>query len=562
MANARGRGGTAQDAHAVLAATTDAASNTISYSTAGHPDPIVLMFPADRLGHQCREAVWAMIPHAQQGGRWAADGTLRRAPRTMTVLKEALDAAGIGGFDDPKLSFSHLMEVRDRIGEPWRSSRAAVAWVLRAYHPDGDRIAEQVLGDRLEMVPGSPTMAYDEATARTIEDAARQRFFARISRHRRALEQAGVDTTQPGWQFLTAEEVVAMAKSAGNPAAVSLARYTETGAIDGDAVDAVVSVDSSDLAAAMVLLTLAQNLGPNLAALQSMTSKAVLPVGAGAAVIDMTKSRALTSLRVASPNASLHTFGGLATALVGLTRFACARRAHTATTPQERRHAELLFVAEGHRTVLGTPAAAPWADALSREIGQRLSSRRLRETANIRGKRATGRGSVVGHSPQTNMVYLAEGMPEEELARLVVEAQDDIVARARRAVARDPEADAKRLAEVATTSPGQLVDRAVATCATAAIDPDTDQRCNRGILGCFTCPSGYRTDANIPGLKATVVLTNAIRAHDPDEWVNGPARVLHDYASAALDQFGPDHGAVEIGPVLAVVAALYNEVRG
>lgn len=160
------------------------------------------------------------------------------------------------------------------------------------------------------------------------------------------------------------------------------------------------------------------------------------------------------------------------------------------------------------------------------------------------------------------MAYLAEGMPEDELARLVVEAQDDIVARARLAVARDPQVDAERLAEIAGTAPGQLVERGVATRANGAVDPTTDQRCSRGILGCFTCPSGYRTDANIPGLKATVALTDAIRAHDPHEWVNGPARTLHASASAALDQFGPDHAAVDIGSVLAMVAALYNEVRG
>jgi hypothetical protein len=169
---------------------------------------------------------------------------------------------------------------------------------------------------------------------------------------------------------------------------------------------------------------------------------------------------------------------------------------------------------------------------------------------------------VIGHSDHTNVVYLAEGVPDDELDRLVVEALDDIVARARLAVARDPHADAERLAEIADTAPDQLVERGVATCVNGAVDPATDQRCNRGILGCFTCPSGYRTDANIPGLKATVALTDAIRARDPDEWFNGPASTLHAYASAALDQFGPDHAAVDIGPVLAVVAALYNEVHG
>jgi len=561
MANARGRGSTAQDAHAVLSSVTDAISNTVTFSTAGHPDPIVVRFAHDKLGDQCRQAVWAMIPQAQQGGRWGSASTVQRGARILQLLQESLAARGVTGFDDPTLAFAHMVEFRDRIGEHWRSSRVAVAWALRAHHPDGDRLAEQVLGDRMKAVAGPPTTAYDEITARRIEKAARDHFVDRLSRHKHALEQAGVDTSERGWLMLTADEVVAVSLRAGSPVAHRLGHYLETGLADGDGVDAAVSVGSGDLAAAMVLLGLAQNLGPNLAALQSMTSKSVIPLGGDGAVVDMTKSRASTSFRVAS-NGSLHSVGGLSMAVVGLTRFARARRRRAARTPGERRHAELLFVADGNRRVLPGPGSTHWGLSLSREIGEGISTRRLRETANLRGKRATGRGTVVGHSEKTNMVYLAEGMPEEELARLVIEAQNDIVTRSRLAVTRDPEADADRLVEITETDQRLLVDRGVATCVSAAVDPATDERCRRGILGCFTCPSGYRTDANIPGLKATVVLTEAIRAHDPDEWENGPARILNAYAAAALDQFGPDHSAVDTHPVMAVVAALYNEVRG
>ena len=169
---------------------------------------------------------------------------------------------------------------------------------------------------------------------------------------------------------------------------------------------------------------------------------------------------------------------------------------------------------------------------------------------------------MIGHSAKSNMAYLAEGMPVAELARLVVAAQDDIVARASIAVARDATADAEGLRELVASDPAMVVERGVATCVNGAIDPLTEDRCNRGILGCFTCPSGYRTDANVPGLKATVVLTDAIRSQDPDEWVSGPARSLNAYATAALAQFGPEQHEVDGAPMVAVVAALYNEVRG
>ena len=103
MANARGRGRTAQDAHAILTAATDDASNTITYSTAGHPDPMVARFPADRLGNQCRQAVWAMIPHAQMGGRWASANTVTFGTRVLKHLHRSLLGRGIVGFDDANL---------------------------------------------------------------------------------------------------------------------------------------------------------------------------------------------------------------------------------------------------------------------------------------------------------------------------------------------------------------------------------------------------------------------------------------------------------------------------
>ncbi len=562
MTNARGRGGTAQDAHVILSATTDVDANTIACSSAGHPDPMVVGFPDDIFGRQCRQAVWAMIPHAQQGGRWASASTVAGGTRDILRFSVFLRSQGITGFHDPSLSFTHIIEGRNGVHQRWRSSRAAVAWALRAHHPLGERLAEQVLGDRLEVQAPAPTLAYTEAITRLIESAARDRFLSRLSMHKSSMQQAGLDTGEHGWLLLSAEKVAAAARRTGGPLANGLIRYIETGVIEGDDVRAAVAVEADDLSAAMILLCLAENLGPNLSALQSLTARSVIPVGAASAMVDMTKSRAGTSLRVASSGASLHTLAGLGRALVGLTRFARARRRHEAETPEARRHADLLLVADGRRLVMEGLQTSAWGKALAQEIGESVTVRRLRETANLRGKRATGRGTVIGHSAKSNMAYLAEGMPAEELARLVVDAQDDIVARAKSAVSRDATADAEALSRMADIASPQLVERGVATCVTGAIDPVTEDHCNRGILGCFTCPSGYRTDANIPGLRATVALTEAIRGHDPDEWATGPARTLNTYATAALGQLDPFNHARDGRTMLAVVAALYNEVRG
>lgn len=59
-----------------------------------------------------------------------------------------------------------------------------------------------------------------------------------------------------------------------------------------------------------------------------------------------------------------------------------------------------------------------------------------------------------------------------------------------------------------------------------------------------------------------MALTEAIRARDPDEWANGPARTLNAFATAALGQLDPLNHPGDSRAMLAVVAALYNEVRG
>ena len=49
------------------------------------------------------------------------------------------------------------------------------------------------------------------------------------------------------------------------------------------------------------------------------------------------------------------------------------------------------------------------------------------------------------------------------------------------------------------------------------------------MVACFTCPNGYRTVDNIPGLLAAVELGDIIEANDPVEkigWIQGCHRFL------------------------------------
>ncbi|MGI9016339.1 MAG: hypothetical protein ACR2HR_04405 [Euzebya sp.] len=476
------------------------------------------------------------------------------------LLHEELTDRGILGFNDPKLSFADMVRTRSHLKGKWRSFRKAVAWALQQHHPDGSRVAELVLADRLDSTIANPTMAYDEPVARFMEGAAREAFLAWVGAHRRFLADVGVDTSDRNWILLSAEAVLDTASRSETAAARKLLHYMDCGDLDAGTQPAV-GASRNDLSATAVLMCLAQNLGPNWASLQSMTGDSVTPLGGAQSVVDMDKTRAATELRVATSTADLSTLGGIATALTGLTRFVRLRRLAQADTPEYRRHADLLFVPTDSRTVLNSPTQSAWAAAVASQVGETVSMRRLRETANVRGKRKTGRGTVIGHSDAMDLVYLAEGLPEEELAALVLQAQDDILGLARDAVRRDPVTDAAAVEELATAAPADLIDRGVVTCGNGARDPDKDRWCNRGILACFTCPSGYRTSANVPGLKAAVILTERIRSHDADEWENGPAATLHAYALAALDQLGADHDAVDGAAMIPVVAANYWEIR-
>lgn len=560
MPNQRGRGRTTQDAHRVLAAEYSEQDASLSIASAGAPDVRVLNFPQDQLGRQLSRAVWSMLPQAGLGGGWASSGTVIGAEWYCVLLHEELTDRGVEGFNDPKLSFADMTRTRSHLKGKWRSFRKAVVWAVEHYHPDGSRLAELILADRLDSTIANPTMAYDEAVAGVIESAAREVFLAWVGAHRRFLADVGVDTSDRNWILLPAEAVLDVASRSGTPAARQLLHYADGGDLD-DWTRPAIGASRNDLSATAVLMCLAQNLGPNWASLQSMTGDSVTPLGGAQSVVDMDKTRAATELRVATSTADLSTLGGIATALTGLTRFVRLRRLTQADTPEHRRHADLLFVPTDSRTVLNSPTQSAWAAAVAREAGETVSMRRLRETANIRGKRRTGRGTVIGHSEAMDLVYLVEGTPEEEVAALVLQAQDDIVGLARHAVRRDPVTDAAAVEELATEAPADLIDRGVVTCGNGARDPDQDRWCNRGILACFTCPSGYRTSANVPGLKAAVTLTEQIRAYDADEWQNGPAATLHAYALAALDQLGADHDAVDGTAMIPVVAANYWEIR-
>ena len=548
--NPYGRGRTTADIHLIRTAVRED-NTTIAITSDGEPGGRRLDFPDSPLGRQLCSALWAQIPLASQGGRWASAPTVRRGHGYLLSLHEDWSDGDLT-FATPAVAIGDFSPLIKRTKGAFRGLRRSLAWALREYHPNGDVLADRLLAIQLDSTIRRPTQAYSDDEAAGIEKAARDRFRADYLAHRDLLASVGVDVSDRNWILLDAGQVTKIARDSGSTEAQALL----AAALDADDPRLFPSADT--LAAAAVAMCLAENLGPNLSMLQSLTVDSVNAAGA----VDMTKARARSSFRVPSSTAEFTSFAGLATALVGMTRFARKRRDDRANgNPVLERNSRLLFVPGRRDNALDSVSATEWAKALAETVGvSTISMRRLRETAEFRGKRATGTGTVVGHGREQSLRYLADGMPDELMYDLLIEAQDDIVRFCELAVQRKP---LERFSDVAADHDAEeITDRGVAVCDSGAIDPATDDLCNRGILGCFVCPSAHITDANLAGLKAAVTFTDHMRAHDPDEWTNGPAGTLNQLCHTALEQFpAMEVRATDERPLLPVIAAMYIEVR-
>ena len=177
-------------------------------------------------------------------------------------------------------------------------------------------------------------------------------------------------------------------------------------------------------------------------------------------------------------------------------------------------------------------------DAPARDVvGLRFQA--LRRKALEQAVTTNPRADVHGHSSITRVHYLANVLPEHVLVKHATAAQDDIIESALSrfmAVDQLTEGAGKRLA-IAVQN-GQAMDAVASVCISGGNDPVEETKpCSLGLAACFTCPNGYRTVDQVPGLLATVRFAEIIRDNDPDEWESGDASALHFYASESLKQF-------------------------
>lgn len=322
-------------------------------------------------------------------------------------------------------------------------------------------------------------------------------------------------------------------------------------------------VDGRDLGAAMVLLSLIDDKGPNLSVIHSHTSDSVIRAGDDAAFVTSVKARNRQVLRTPAPSGGLFSYAGLLEFVTAATRV----ERHFRDDGSD--FARLLFVATGATKVLDAQQARAWWRSTSAEWPDpniprpaSLSFPRLRKSALLRGKKHSR--IVVGHSRRTARLYLADALPDVILIPGLVHTQNSVTEYWRKQTLPSRPNDETAAGEL--VSAPAVMDVGVAMCASNGQSPtDIEKPCGLGPVACFMCPSGYRTPEVIPGLIAATEFTEGIRKYEPEEWLSGEAPVLHTLARKALDQFPPPVVAAasreDINNARALIACVYMEGR-
>ena len=362
------------------------------------------------------------------------------------------------------------------------------------------------------------------------------------------LELLGVDTTDIKHLLLTHEDLRTIARA--TPAEL---RTTEQRQLLAGTLPATYPT-TDDLAAVAIHLVLAEHRGMNWSMIQSLTHRSAKPSG----VTSTPKARTRKVWHLTSTPQQLHTVNGIVTHMASITMFARHQRSTMARDPVSARNADLLWVPAGAVNVLPRVSSAPWAKHLQHRLGldDGIGARRARATAVLRGARSNRRIISTGHTEATAATYLAAAMPHEQQDALVIDSQRDIVRTAQKAVA-----DRSAPAPSHDDDQRSTIDRGLATCHSGGIDPDTDNLCNKGILGCFFCPSARIADEHAGALAAMRAFTDHVRQVDADEWSNGPAPLLNILCDIALDVIGTDLDAPHDRAQLPIAAAHYYEVR-
>lgn len=491
-----------------------------------------------------------------KGGTWTSIETLRsRLCSTRAFMRWLGTEHGIFDLQHPSLSPDIVwmgVLAASVSASVQRNLRTFLADIFIHIRSDGQMYREYLHAHSLA-AETSHVQGYAPDVADAIESVARRSVGKWYVRHQEAVSEA-LGGLPDNWLRIDAALLVPNRTDEGCPPQFE--------------------VKQSDLAAAMVLLALIDNEGPNLATIQSYTCDSVERAGDDTSFVTGVKARNRQILRTPAPAGGLYSYGGLLEFVTAATRVDRLFRQHS------RNFDGLLFVATGATRVVNGAEINKWwsnnsqAGVLPGIPSSTLSFRRLRKAALLRG-RHRGHG-VIGQSAQTTRLYLKDAVPDVILIPGLLNTQSSVadhwrmktaaIAPAGHALEGQVYSLAQNEALVPLLSAEAVMDVGVAACASNGRAPDGgDKPCGLGPAACFVCPNGYRIPEVIPGLLAMVDFTEDIRRREPQEWVSSEAPLLNRLAKKALAQF-PSHlvSAVskeEISNSRVLIACVYLEGR-
>jgi hypothetical protein len=485
-----------------------------------------------------------------QGGTWSSFETLyKHSHLSRHFLARLRSELEIVDLTDAGLTHEIVWNgilLASPQGGSQRNLRTFLAETLATVRDDGETYRDYLYARTL-VVDESELEGYAPEVADAIERFARDHVGRWFVRHRQDVERA-LGYLPDDWMSRPATELIN-----GHPRGSIAFRVT-----------------SADLSAAMVLLAVADNKGPNLSTIQSYTADPVERANDDAAFVTGIKARNREVLRTPAPAGGIFSYAGLLEFVTAATRVARHLRG------QNKDFDRLLFVTSRGKRPMNSMDVRHWwtrTEPQRREIDalfpDSISFRRLRKAALLRGKHKGF--AVIGQKRATTRLYLADAVPDVILVPGLLNTQADVTSywRSKTKMAStvpayldDEDASAAEALETADA----IMDVGVAACISNGQSPtDEAKPCGLGPVACFVCPNGYRTPETIPRLIAAVEFTDNIRKYEPNEWLDGDAPILNELAKKTLDQFPKPlidaAPAEEIHNARALIACVYVETR-
>ncbi|NUU06365.1 hypothetical protein [Leifsonia sp. C5G2] len=484
------------------------------------------------------------------GGTWTSFETLyKHSDLCKHFLRRLRDDFDIHDLTDPNLNHQVVWEgilLASPAGGSQRNLRTFLAETFAVARRDGETYRDYLYARTL-VVDESDVEGYAPEVADAIEAFTKGHVGDWFLRHRRDVEMA-LGTLPRDWMTRPAQELIS-----GHPHGAAAFRVT-----------------SADLAAAMILLALIDNKGPNLSTIQSYTVDSVERSNEDAAFVTGIKARNHQVLKTPAPAGGIFSYAGLLEFVAAATRVARHLR------DQNEDFSRLLFVtSRGQQPMSGANVNNWWErteserDKLGQLFPDTISFQRLRKAALLRGPHKDF--AVIGQKKATTRLYLADAVPDVILIPGLLNTQADVTSYWR-SKTKAPSAtpaylnDEEAAAAAALEAADAIMDVGVAACISNGQSPtDQTKPCGLGPVACFVCPNGYRTPETIPGLIAAVEFTDNIRKYEPNEWLDGDAPILNELAKKTLERFPqPLIDAApteEIHNVRALIACVYVETR-